>query len=208
MGTYNKVFNTRRYTLVHGFCIFMLFFMGPKELINGALDFVQDDHIPMLTKSCCGQLEGSTYLPTVQEVVQPTLGIPGTFLKAMKSSTCIEGGRLVFCFRILKMCLPLPIASRCSIARGKRAGKKVFLCLLLLLFSVTALLNTATAVVQLKSNSVYQDTTADTVSPVSAHGRLEFTSQKTGVGAYTEIQFVRIYGNHMIIKKWAYLAGI
>ncbi len=32
MGIYMGGFNTRRYTLVHGFCFFKLFFMGPKEI--------------------------------------------------------------------------------------------------------------------------------------------------------------------------------
>ena len=36
---------------------------------------------------------------------------------AMKSSTCMEGGRLVFCFLMRKMSF-LPIARRCSIAGG------------------------------------------------------------------------------------------
>ena len=34
---------------------------------------------------------------------------------AMKSSTCMEGGRLVFCFLVLNRSL-LPLAMRCSIA--------------------------------------------------------------------------------------------
>ena len=38
---------------------------------------------------------------------------------AMKSSTCMEGGRLVFCFLMRKMSF-LPIAKRCSIAGGGR----------------------------------------------------------------------------------------
>ncbi len=45
-------------------------------------------------------------------------------------------------------------------------------------------------------------------SRVSAHGRLKFTGQKTGVGVYTEKPFVRIthiHTDHKIIKKrgWA-----
>ncbi len=31
---------------------------------------------------------------------------------------------------------------------------------------------------------------------------LEIHSQKTGVGVYTEKQFVRIYTDHRIINKW------
>ncbi len=46
------------------------------------------------------------------------------------------------------------------------------------------------------------------ISRLSAHGRLKFTGQKTGVGVYTEKPFVRIthiHTNHRIIKKrgWA-----
>ena len=45
---------------------------------------------------------------------------------AMKSSTCMEGGRLVFCFLMRKMSF-LPIARRCSIAgggEGRRKGRR------------------------------------------------------------------------------------
>ncbi len=46
------------------------------------------------------------------------------------------------------------------------------------------------------------------ISRLSAHGRLKFTGQKTGVGIYTEKPFVRIthiHTDHRIIKKrrWA-----
>ena len=42
---------------------------------------------------------------------------------AMKSSTCMEGGRLVFCFLMRKMSF-LPIAKRCSIAGGREGGRE------------------------------------------------------------------------------------
>ncbi len=46
------------------------------------------------------------------------------------------------------------------------------------------------------------------ISQLSAHGRLKFTGQTTGVGIYTEKSFVRImhiHTDHRIIKKrgWA-----
>ena len=38
---------------------------------------------------------------------------------AMKSSTCMEGGRLVFCFRNRKVSLPRPVACRIRMAEGE-----------------------------------------------------------------------------------------
>ena len=47
---------------------------------------------------------------------------------AMKSSTCMDGGRLVFCFRNRKVSLPRPVACRIRIAEvggqeGRRDGR-------------------------------------------------------------------------------------
>ena len=42
----------------------------------------------------------------------------------IKSSTCIDGGRLVFSFRALNRSLPLPMARRCCIAGKERVKEK------------------------------------------------------------------------------------